>query len=646
MLGGGSSLRVLAARTLKILAMVAAGYLLLVNALLNIGLTQDVVNAVRPEKFRVSWDSAWSIVPFRAHARGIQASGQSRTQQWQLNADAASGSIRLLPLVLKRVYLSDVDATNVDYRQRPRLKPDTDYSERLPYYPDIAGWEVQPAETSPRRKKRPWKVTMTNLSASGEFRLWIYNLQASGSGSAVADFAVETRGGPFSLDAHDLDLTLDPALLNGSVEVFQGGTLSGDIGFAPVVFRENRGLKMLHYLRLDTRVDLDVASLAFINLFTGQLGEFAILGEGNVRGRLRYRDAYMLAGTDLLAQAGNLKVDVRQMRVEGRGDVRIHTPEEADMPLMLRIGYDELAVTRDGDSAPFLRGASLDMAYGGSNLVVPVTELDFQALLHGEEHRERRKNNTFSLRIDDATLLSMATINDYLPDGQDLRFTGGSASLQADIFAGVRDIDGGVKLNGSSVRMRSGEQDLEGNLAVDLVLSGGVPREFRVELDGSRIVLDEVRVVGERQNFDNKRWAAELQFLDAETVYDTPPYLSADVRLAVSDTRPLVALFSNQRKAPRWTSRFLTLEDIDGAASFELVNDTLVVEQAQVLSDKAELGAKAVFYEGGRDGVIYARYEKLDMVLKMQGQESNIDVIRARRTFDAYQLAPLSSAGQ
>jgi hypothetical protein len=44
--------------------------------------------------------------------------------------------------------------------------------------------------------------------------------------------------------------------------------------------------------------------------------------------------------------------------------------------------------------------------------------------------------------------------------------------------------------------------------------------------------------------------------------------------------------------------------------------------------------------------VIYARYEKLDMVLKMQGQESNIDVIRARRTFDAYQLAPLSSAGQ
>lgn len=627
-------------RTLGWLVALELAYLLIINGLLNLPLTQDVVNAVRPEKFHVRWERAWSMVPFRAHARGIQASGQSRSQQWQVNADAASGSIRLLPLVLKRVYLSGVEASNVSYRQRPRLKPDRDYTGQLQHYPEIDGWEVQQVDATPRKDKRPWKVNLSDATARGEFQFWIYNLQGSARGSAAADMTVETRGGPFSLDARDLDLTLDPALLNGNVEVFHGGTLSGELGFAPIVFRENRGLEILHYLRLDTYLDLDVASLAFINLFTGGLGEFAISGDGTVRGRLHYREAYMLAGTDLLASAANLEVDVRQMRVQGRGDVRIHTPEDVDKPLMLHIGYDELAVTRTGDDAPFLRGDSLDIAYGGSNLVVPVEKIDFDTLLNDEAHRERRKHNTFSLQIDDATLLDMAIINDYLPDGGSLHFTGGEASLQADISAGARDIDGGLQLVGRAVQMRAGAQDLVGDLDVDLVLSGGVPRELRVQLDGSTVVLDEVRVVGERQNFDDDRWAAKLLFRDAEAVYATPPFVSAEVGLTVSDTRPLVALFSNRSRAPRWTSRFLTLEDIDGEARLELANDRLLVEQAEVLSDKAELGAKAVFYQGGRDGVIYARYEKLDLVLKLQGQDSNIDVFRARQTFDAYRLEP------
>ena len=146
-------------RVLRWLLAIELAYLLLVNLALQLSLTQDLVNMIRPEKFRISWEGAWSWYPFSVSADSIMANGQSRSQQWELRADAASGSINLLPLVFKRVQLSGVEAHNVHYRQRPRLKEDRDYTRTLAHFPEISGREVMPADTSPRKQKRPWKIS-------------------------------------------------------------------------------------------------------------------------------------------------------------------------------------------------------------------------------------------------------------------------------------------------------------------------------------------------------------------------------------------------------------------------------------------------------------------------------------------------------
>ena len=104
----------IAFRGLKILLLIQLGYLVIVNLALQIPLTQDIVNMVRPEKFHVRWDNAWSWYPFRVHARGVSANGQARSQQWQVDVDAASGSVSVLPLVLKRVYVRNVEVSGVE----------------------------------------------------------------------------------------------------------------------------------------------------------------------------------------------------------------------------------------------------------------------------------------------------------------------------------------------------------------------------------------------------------------------------------------------------------------------------------------------------------------------------------------------------
>ena len=65
-------------RLLKITIGIELVYLLVVNGLLQLQLTQDLVNKIRPEKFYVTWEQAWSWYPFRFHAEGIFANGQAR----------------------------------------------------------------------------------------------------------------------------------------------------------------------------------------------------------------------------------------------------------------------------------------------------------------------------------------------------------------------------------------------------------------------------------------------------------------------------------------------------------------------------------------------------------------------------------------
>lgn len=82
-------------RLLLTVAVVEITYLLLVNAALGLPVTQTLVNQIKPGKFAVYWEQAWSWYPFRVHARGISANGQSRSQQWQVDAPAASASIAI-----------------------------------------------------------------------------------------------------------------------------------------------------------------------------------------------------------------------------------------------------------------------------------------------------------------------------------------------------------------------------------------------------------------------------------------------------------------------------------------------------------------------------------------------------------------------
>ena len=614
-------------------------YLIIINALLNLPITQDVVNLIRPEKFQVTWERAWSFYPLRLNAKGIAANGQARTQQWEAYATSGAASISLLPLISKDVYLSDVEAENIDYRQRPRLKPDRDYSNMLAFFPPITGREVVPVDTSELPKKRPWKIHVNGVAASGEHRFWVFNLQGTASGTAFGNLYTETRRGMFSLDVTDLDLDLGPAYLNGDAEIYEGGTVQGVLGFSPLIRRDNKGRRMLKFAYLDTQLDLTVGSFNFLNIFTAGLGNLDITGAGQVTGRLAVRDGYVRAGTELNATTSNLGVTIRDIDIAGVGSVLIQTPADADSPLQLDIHYDTLTATRTEESDAVLRGTALRLAYSGSNFILPDPDMSFKELWSDEAARERRAMNTFDLAINDAKVLDMSAFNYYLPSEAAFAFAGGETALNAQVSLTEDTISGTIDLDSAAMKVQVDDQSFEADLDADIVIQSGVPRDLKANISGSSLRLFNVRVDGNEESFDGDYWSTSLTFTDAEGTFIKPIDVNATAALTVSDTRPLVTFFDNRNKPPKWLSNMMAVKNLAGEAELEVTGGAIRIPLAYVDSEKAEVGVKGVIADGERTGLVFARFKKFSTLLKRFDGKRNVDIIKPRAKFDRYQIS-------
>ena len=68
----------------------------------------------------------------------------------------------------------------------------------------------------------------------------------------------------------------------------------------------------------------------------------------------------------------------------------------------------------------------------------------------------------------------------------------------------------------------------------------------------------------------------------------------------------------------------------------DIANDQIVIPYAFIDSDNIDFGVKAVIDEKKREGVIYGRYKKLHLLVKINDGKKNIDLLGAKAKFDEY----------
>jgi hypothetical protein len=884
-------------------------WLVVINAALTLPVTQDLLNRVKPEKFQVRWERAWSWYPGQVTAIKPFANGQSRSQQWQASVDRVHARIALLPLLVKRVHIPWGEAVNAEYRQRPRLKPDTDYTALLAHYPDIEGYEVLPVSDRPLPDRRPWKTVLGEVEVTGSHSIWIHQFRAAFDGDLGGGLSVVARGGPLEMDIDEIDIDLGGAWVNSDQPMVDRGSIRGQFGFVPFRPRENKGLPMLGFATADLTVSLDTRRLKFIDVFLLNFDDVHVDGSGAVTGRVVYDQGVVAPGTDLHVDANDLRVEALSLDISGTGGIDLGVADSPDSLLLLDFAFHDLVVQHQEDDAPMLEGDTLELQLSGSRslslaedgidfqrtisldidtLAVPdlsrfqrfvpakwplrlnggagrlggrallgpnvlsadlqlasghadlsvgqydfdtdldatlrlenpdvknrptrldgtglrlsestlqrdaddVTApwaasieigearlsfltpaekqrgshafdllrlmgqegartlladsagaLDFEAsvsslafldaLLTSEEPARVRgdgnlegrivlkeglpdigtrmnirsgslnvtvldylargdgqvdltleeggtspdwhlavrledgtmnrlgdgaggieavqllldaviKDVTFEpgprdfdlrFRIPSAIVPDMGLFNGYLPTDSPLSFTGGTADLVLDLRLSQDDAQGFVRLFGERIDVALDGQTVRADLVANLLVVGGQPRDMAFDLAGSTVAVENVRVQGAGQGFEDEAWSGTVFFERADTTWRQPPRLDIEAKLLMSDSRPFVALMRNHG-GPEFAGRVLTVEDIEGTALLTAADNRIRVPSAEITSNDITVGMKALIADAEREGMIFLRWKALRALLKVRDGKRNVDVINSRATFDRYE---------
>jgi hypothetical protein len=894
------------------LVALAVAYLVLVNLALNLPLTQKLINDIRPEKFAVSWERAWSLYPLRLGARGVSANGQTRTQQWQAEAGAISASMAVLPLMGRTISISGVGAENLHFLLRPRPKPDKDYARIRDFFPEIQGRDAtSPAEPKPAERKpgKPWKILVENVYAKGEHEFWIRQMRGTIKGGLGADLAYETRGGPFSMKTGVVDLELKDLTINDGSELASGGTLKGELSFAPFIPSDNPGVEALGFLSLAADLDAQVGSLRFLDFYLSKFKGIQVDGSGRLSGHVSFRIGNLKQGTDLKVAAKELELDGAPYKVTGDGGIRIHVDPEDPETLAVDIKFGDLRAGHGDDETPLITGAGLEVSAQGSPRVVPdgarktgsgrlsvsipsvdvedlkvyqryvpdkwgvallggkgrlqgeadfsasamsanlslesedadisvkgyrfSTDLDLALAVKGDatesprvdisgtyvllndaqlgasgdgasepwsasfninqgrlgleleegespevgfkrlgerfnqqgfksvvaaaegeldaaleisdlgwvnllfkdslglkiagsggasaslrlrqgwldagselkvqprdlkvqfldyvvwgggalslkitrggerpdlrldavlsDAKLKRQGETdtvveqvnlelsgsaagidlngggnltgIDLRIPSARVTDATAYNAMLPPNAPLKLLGGQADLKADVRLKPESAVGTVKFSTKGLRSQLDEQKVTGDLILDVKLQGGKPKDMAFDINGSTLSLEGFGVAGEQQTYSESDWRAQIKLRRGRAVWRKPIKLDLEAEIGMKDSRPIVALMSNQRGKHSWLGKILTVEDIKGSARLKVDAGRALLPYAMAGSDKIDVGAKGVVDAKMREGIFYARFRRLDGILKVRNGERNFDLFGARKIFNAY----------
>jgi hypothetical protein len=460
---------------------IEAAWLIVVNGLLHLPLTQDLVNAIRPEKFRVRWDSAWTAYPFQVSLDGVFANGNSKRQMWQLEAARVEGFINPLPLLWKTVALHDVSGRDIDYRQRPRPRPDRDYSRIEAWFPPIEGREVTPADLSPFRTSRPWRIELDEVEASGRLEYWVYQLQGEARGRLAGELEYRTRGGPLRLDLAAVELELGRHVLNGDSVMFEQARTRGALGFDPFRPRETKGLDLLRPLYFDLDVDVDLERLAFLDLFLLDFEHLTVDGSGQVVGRLVYDRGVVRPGTDLAIAARNLKLGLMGHRIEGLGSVSLRMDERTAGQMALGFYYGDLRVLHEADGAELLTGQGLVLTVGGDGRVLP-------------DPGERNTSLVIELEIGELDVPDFAVGQRYLPERWPFRLHGGRGVVRGSAWIRPTAYAVDLALESDEADLGLADYRFLANLNAGLKLANPSMTTGGARADGSYLRIDHARL--------------------------------------------------------------------------------------------------------------------------------------------------------
>jgi hypothetical protein len=407
-------------------------------------------------------------------------------------------------------------------------------------------------------------------------------------------------GGTLSLPTSEADADPIPQLANQLAEEGFGSLLASGDG--------------------ELAAALKVSQLDWIAALLNRPLGLTLDGAAEIDAALRMEQGLLATGSRLAIPPVPLSLALLEHRIDGRGEAALQVERGGSNPsVRLRVELDEGRMRRRDEPEPSIGGARLDA-------VVAVDALGAKAA----------ESAQVDLVLHRAEVKDMAVYNAYLPEDAPIALLGGAARLMADLKLSEDSAEGNLLLTTDDISIALDEQQVIGELQLDVLVRDGAPNAMRFDVTGSSLRFDEFRVLGAAASDQRAQWHARLQLEETEIVWDKPVELRMKADVTVQDTRPFVALIGNLRGKPSWIDELLSVEDLAGHLQIQIADDRAVIEDALISSPEIGVHAKGLADADTREAMLLLRWHNLTGAVALNEGKKAIHLVNAVEHFEGY----------
>ena len=365
---------------------------------------------------------------------------------------------------------------------------------------------------------------------------------------------------------------------------------------------------------------LTVSGLDWIAELLNRPLDLSLTGSGELDAEIVLADGWPARDTTLTIPREALSMTLMEHRVDGQGEASLRVEKGGKHPrLRLAVALDDGRMRRRDEPEPSIDQVRMDAK-----------------ILVSDPFAASGGTSDITLEIHSARVLDMSSYNAYLPAHTPLSLISGEASLVGDFRFTPDSARGELLLLAEGIRVALAEEELSGNLRLDLLIRDGSAQDMRFDVTGSSLVLDGFQVAGEVSSALAPDWRARLQLEETEVLWRKPMHLDMTAGITIKDTRPFMAILDNVRGEHGWIDNLLTVEDLGGHINLTLDGKSAVLSDAMLGSERINVGAKGRADADTREGMVYVRWHNLTGALTLRGEERHFDLIDARDKFDAY----------
>jgi hypothetical protein len=560
----------------------------------------------RPEKLRLDYAEAWTVLPGLVHLSGVELEGHDGPILWRVELEEVDVMVDLFGLLTRRFHALSVRADGGRFwlRRGERLPVDADLpSDRAPFRIHLNGISL----------KNFKEISVFDYSyqgpafVGGEMRLW------PGRSLEIDEARVDFGGGKVIVGNRTLS-----SKLSGRIDSELSKWLPQEEEVEQIFDKINAHVALQGGLEEADFLNHYFQSIPWMRLL-GVTGDFSI--DATISDGV-FRDSSSASITAKKMGAGS-----ENFRAQGAGRAEWNLDSRGELPRMrMNLTIDHYVVSDLSHKLDVARGDDLKIVADSYDLSIRKMFSDLSDL-------------SASIVLDRVNVTDLRFINNFIPLTQHFEVLEGTATLEAKLQVSTRRPSevGFCKVEASGARARFRDTQLSGDFAFQARIEDTEKGATQFEVSGSRLAFSDVRVL------DNKKtkkqpappWSGEVGLEKAHINLDAPVIFYGHASLGVDDARPVLAILANTSRIARNVARFADMKKLRGTSDFRVGPNLVEFTDLNLKSSDVDLRAQLRLGDKTTRSLALIEYGILELGLAVFDNETQTKVIKSRKWYEA-----------